>query len=417
MISRTLTSRKNSQTLAWAHSKMDLSHYLFLLFWFLKPFYIWESGIMQISDFVFAAAFIAWFIINRGTIRLNRDTIYLALFIASTFIINAVYTYILRDTSYLLSSIYYTYNFFVVIVFSDIKRNKTFLKCLLWISLLNLLMQLAMLVLGLGEYFWGVHRFMGSFNDPNQFSFSMFTSFLIIYLLAQYLYNQELRSMGLISLFAFLLSFYFVVQGSSTGMLLGFVVFTGMLMLSVVQLDKTPAFVFLKFAFIVLIVSAILAVAFLGFSGVDMDASPDSASFLFTRLVQKLTKFENGGIVALFKDRGMDKLLTYPQYLIYGSGEGSFVTRFIESKHEVHSTFPGILFYYGLIPFSFLCLWIWHQLKHIHLLIVPVYLALFMESLTLANQRQPAFWIIIILGSLTYIDRSNERRIKLTRSI
>lgn len=397
--------------------RLNISHILFLLFWLLKPFYLWESGSMQISDFVFLMSFAAWFVINRGNIFIDVHNLYFFFFITFTLVINAVYLYFFKDLSYLVSTLYYVYNFLVILIFSDFKHNRVFLKALLWTSVFNLFVQLALLTLGLGSYYWGNFRFMGSFNDPNQFSFSMFTSFLIIYLLAQYLYNHDSHSRFKTVLAAFALSFYFVVQGSSTGMLLGFIIFLLMMIISFINLEKTPAFVFLKFSGILLIASIILIVALMGFSGPSLDASPDSNSFLFFRVTQKLDILSGGGFDAVLKDRAMDKILTYPVYLILGAGEGSFVERFPESVSEIHSTFPGILFYYGIIPFMILCFWIWHQIKSIHLMLFPVYIALLMESLTLANQRQPAFWMIIILGSLRYIDKPKQSRFKMMRKI
>ena len=416
MVNNILSTDLQEVTVPQSEHKLDVSHYLFLLFWLLKPFYLWDSGSMQISDFIFVISFIAWVMINRGNIVINEHNLYFIIFIACTFLINTVYMLVMKDLSYLISTFYYIYNFFVILVFSDFKNNKSFLKALLWASMLNLLFQLVMLSLGLGSYLWGDFRFMGTFNDPNQFSFSMFTSFLIIYILSQYFYNQDARSSRPLVLFAFFLTFFFVVRGSSTGMLLGIIVFTLMIVFSIIHLEKTPVYVFLKFVVSLLIVGVFVLVAVIGASGPSIDISPDSDVFLFYRLTAKLNILESGGLNALLKDRGIDKLVAYPFYLIFGAGEGSFLQRFPESVYEVHSTFPGILFYYGLIPFIILVTWIWKHIRTISLMLVPVYIALLMESLTLANQRQPAFWIIIILGSLLYTNRPM-KRFKLMRKI
>lgn len=398
--------------------RLNIAHWLFLLFWLLKPFYLWESGSMQVSDFIFVLSFVAWLLYNRGNIHIDGYNLLFAAFIGYTYLINIIYMLVLSDVSYLISSIYYTYNFFVILAFSDFKKNKVFLKSLLWVSVANLFIQLAMLMMGMGSYFWNNYRFMGSFNDPNQFSFSMFTSFLIVFVLSQYLYNQFMRSYSIIALGTLLLSLYFIVQGSSTGMLLGLAVFMAMLVLSILNLEKAPAFVFLKFIGILLVIIIIIFVAMVGFSGPDLDASPNSNSFLVKRLIGKFNIIENGGIAGLLKDRGMDKTINYPYYLIFGAGEGNYINRFPgTTNHEVHSTLPGILFAYGLIPFILLCVWIWHHLRDMNMMLVPVYIALLIESLTLANQRQPAFWIIIMLGSLSYVDRSDHRRFRLTRKV
>ena len=193
MVNSILSTDLQEVTVPQSEHKLDVSHYLFLLFWLLKPFYLWDSGSMQISDFIFIISFIAWVVINRGNIVINEHNLYFIIFIACTFLINTIYMLVMKDLSYLISTFYYIYNFLVILVFSDFKNNKSFLKALLWASMLNLLFQLVMLSLGLGSYLWGDFRFMGTFNDPNQFSFSMFTSFLIIYILSQYFYKLSLK--------------------------------------------------------------------------------------------------------------------------------------------------------------------------------------------------------------------------------
>lgn len=417
MINNTLFSDMRVVSISDEKDNLNVSHWLFLLFWLLKPFYFWGSGSMQISDFVFVLSFGTWVGRNRGYIRIDGYNVIFVAFIGFTYLVNTLYMLVLSDVSYLISSFYYTYNFLVILVFSDFKNNRAFLKALLWVTAFNLFIQLAMFIFGIGSYFWGNFRFMGSFNDPNQFSFSMFTSFLIIYILSQYLFNQYLRSYMLVALGSLFLALYFVVQGSSTGMLLGFVVFILMMVHSIISLERTPAYVFFKFIGILMVIAVILFIVIVGFSSPDFDTSSNTSNFLFKRLIHKLNIFESGGLAGLLKDRGMDKLVSNPEFLIFGAGEGSFVDRFPESVYEVHSTFPGILFYYGLVPFFVLCVWIWKHLKGIHLMLAPVYIALLIESLTLANQRQPAFWIIIMLGSLSYFDRSDHRRFKMMRKV
>lgn len=61
------------------------------------------------------------------------------------------------------------------------------------------------------------------------------------------------------------------------------------------------------------------------------------------------TDFSN----SIIADRQLDKLLLYPEKMLYGAGQGAF-ERFTRASgtNEVHSTLPGILFYYGAVPFS-----------------------------------------------------------------
>ena len=59
-----------------------------------------------------------------------------------------------------------------------------------------------------------------------------------------------------------------------------------------------------------------------------------------------------------FLDRGMEKLVLYPQYLLYGAGEGGFDRFTLASQvNEIHCCLFSVMFCYGLIPT--LCLLVW----------------------------------------------------------
>ena len=56
-------------------------------------------------------------------------------------------------------------------------------------------------------------------------------------------------------------------------------------------------------------------------------------------------------------------------------------------------------------------------MKHMSRMLVPAYLALLIESFTLANQRQPAFWILIVLGSLAYANHRELRKYRIVTTL
>ena len=395
-----------------ADDKINVAHFLFLLSWLLKPIYLWESGTMQISDFVFLLAFVAWVIYRNGWASIDKKELPLLGFIFSTLIINGVYTLIYQNISFLLSTAYYVYNLLVVILMRDFIRNKVFLKALLWTSAFNLLTQLIVLFLGIGDYFWGIYRFMGTFNDPNQFAFSMFSSFLVVYILSSYIKEMEKNRKKLPVIFLFGLALYFIFQGGSTGMLLGITSFAIIFVLTFINSERTPAFMLLKVLALMLLVAVFIYAGVSGVSTTNIDASVESNTFLVYRLFEKINKVEGGGFMSLFDDRGIDKLFSHPMYLFFGAGEGGYF-RFPGSNFEVHSTLLGILFYYGILPFVFLIKWLKMNLKNASRILIPAYLALLFESFTLANQRQPVLWVIIVLGSLEYKNPNELRKYRI----
>jgi hypothetical protein len=118
----------------------------------------------------------------------------------------------------------------------------------------------------------------------------------------------------------------------------------------------------------------------------------------------------------LWEERGYDKIFIYPEKIIYGSGEGMY-ERFSKAYHnnEIHATFPSILFYYGILPTLILIAWVLQNIKNMKFKLSIVYIALFLESFTLLNQRQALFWVIILLGSFIKTETNKKTNVNFRR--
>ena len=105
--------------------------------------------------------------------------------------------------------------------------------------------------------------------------------------------------------------------------------------------------------------------------------------------------------------------------MLYGAGQGDFY-RFDKaiSANEIHSSFPGMLFYYGIIPFAILLYWVFRNFSagRNNPYVLLCYLAYFAETFTLTNQRQPLFWMIIVFASLKSIEAVENGRISIAPS-
>ena len=127
---------------------------------------------------------------------------------------------------------------------------------------------------------------------------------------------------------------------------------------------------------------------------------------MYRRIASKLRIFgigansvNSGGLRNLFIERCWDRLIDYPEKLLYGAGEG-YYSRFpsaLFTNNEIHSSIFGPLFYYGIIPCSIWFLWTAKQLKNIKPELWCAIIALIIESITLVNNRQPFFWMIFVL--------------------
>lgn len=64
-----------------------------------------------------------------------------------------------------------------------------------------------------------------------------------------------------------------------------------------------------------------------------------------------VNRFNEKGLDDTFAGRGYDRICKYPEYLLFGAGEGAHY-RFAEKSlflGEIHSSWAGVLFYYGII--------------------------------------------------------------------
>ncbi|MBR4672261.1 MAG: hypothetical protein IKO78_03575 [Bacilli bacterium] len=101
----------------------------------------------------------------------------------------------------------------------------------------------------------------------------------------------------------------------------------------------------------------------------------------------------------ILQERGLDHLYIYPQYMLYGAGEGNYARfELVSHECEIHSTLPAILFYYGIVPFLLIACWIYKRTYKLNKHYMPVYLAIIFESFTLLNYRQSLFWVVFVFS-------------------
>lgn len=373
-----------------------LSQSLFLIAIFLKQFYILPSGSFQLCDMLFVLAFGVLLLENNLTVRIEKQDILFGCFIVCIFIINSVYYLIDLQTGfsemhYLLTIAYYIYCFVIIIMFRQFINDLDFLQSMKKVLCFNIIFQLGIYLIGYGRWF-DTTRYMGTFNDPNQFAFFLFSSLLLIYIIS-YIENKN-------AIIWLILVCFLVIKGASSGILLGLVVLVSSLLITYI-FSKTILSPMLK---IIMFLSSFILICFIIFS--FMPISILSENMLIQRTFVKLQQLSNNSIMYLLKDRCRDKLIYFPEYLLYGSGEGNFM-RFLKPGvdiyiNEIHSSFLGPVFYYGLVPFMLMILWIKEQIKNIDSKLLCIFFAILAESLFLANNRQPFFWMIFVLLSSVY---------------
>lgn len=400
-----------------------LSEIFFCAFVFLKQFYLFPSGSIGISDIFLMSSTVIVFInsvmMKRERILIRYD-LYWYLFIIFVTIINGYYFARTKNSEFLRYIVYWIYCTMAIWTFRKLAREHFFYKVSI-VCRINIILQVVIYCLGLGRYYhegWGGGRFMGTFNDPNQCAFFILTMLLFLFM---YQHGRFTFEFGIF----LTLCIFIIYVAKSTGMFLGIFIFCFLFVLQK-TLSKyrvaTNKKIWNLFFFV-----GILIICF-GIYKIWPEENFDitqSGYTLMSRIQQKTWKFSQGNFADFLYDRSAERLVQYPQYLIFGAGEGGF-ERFplgefvnkispgvfvMEFTHEIHSSLFEVWFCYGIVPTTVLTLWVIKNIKLCDKKLLIAVIAILVESFFLMNCRQPFFWYIIIYSSTLELINRGEMEI------
>lgn len=370
----------------------------FLIFWVVKPFYLLPSGTFQIGDLFLVISFgvVAYAEHFKISSLCSKEDKYLRVFLLFVIVINSIYGIYYQEVAFLKSILYFIFNYMVIIVFRKLTLEDMFLPLFEKCCKLNLWIQLAVFLLGGGAYY-EPGRYMGTYNDPNQFGFAVITAYLILFSI-----NQKTKTKY--NWIYFLLSSFLVIKSASMGMLLLLITFVFINIIYItIFADKEKRKRRIKILLLV-----IIAVVALGVVLVFLNKNSFITNQVQVFINRVAKKFKEAGSNNIFEvivyDRNLHAFVNHPISVLYGSGEG-LMNRYGVTNLEIHCTWIALLFGYGIIPTVFLIKWIKTNLKSMPFRMAGVYIGLFVEASVLVNYRQPAFWILLILVSvLKHVD-------------
>ena len=376
----------------------------FLLFIFLKQFYLFPSGGMEAADVCLFASFFMLScdcMIRRPERLFQLKTEWLFyVFLASVVMINAYYGIRLGRSEFFKYTCFWIFNACAIWSFCYLTEygGKAFLTEINRVVKVNIGVQLLIYLSGHGRIFreyWGAVRYQGTFNDPNQLAFFLFMMILLLYL---YRCRFGDRSFPVF----YVLALPVIAASKSTGILLGFFVFTILAVLYELYRIGCKKGVSVKVWILGICMGVLIFSLFLWWIWPAADFDVRTVDYnMLTRIQEKIWKVAHGGLLGLFLDRGMEKLVLYPQYLLYGAGEGGFDRFTLASQvNEIHCCLFSVMFCYGLIPTSCLLIWLGRKLRRIDAAMVCAVIGLLAESFFLVNYRQPMFWMILLYGSV-----------------
>lgn len=359
------------------YESFSISSVCFLLYFLLKPFYVFDSGTLQPGDFFLVLSF-AFLIYERKKGLRNDDYIY-GVFLICIILINFIYFHIYHATEFIKSCLYYVFNYMVILCFRHFMYDRKWLNGLCVVCKLNLLIQLFIYLFHLGGYWEGTYRYMGTYTDPNQLGFALISTLAILFLL-----KDKLRYLFV------LIDLFLIIQTSSSGMLIALLILVSLDCLIMLKKAMDNGGISYTVLFLIILgIGAVLLLIMLDIIHIDWD---------HFRLSNKLSG-KRSVLQSFIDDRALNIAQEHPEFFLFGYGEGFSFHRY-GHQEEMHSTWISLCFYYGILPFCIFLSWIYSNVRHIKIDAVPVYCAIFLEAFTLVNHRQASFWMIILLANV-----------------
>jgi len=298
---------------------------LWALYVFLIPFYVFNSGLPQPSDFllliVIPLSMYRWSgKLLRGTMPVIRILVWFTLWTA---LVNYGWAFFTgRWTAfndYMVYPLFYAFNVGVFYAGSILyqRYRDQFLRLTVYAIFASVMVQVAASFLIRSVLLRGALFF----NNPNQLGYYALIAATMIAIA-----NRRLRFSGLLVGIGFTGCAYLALISASRAALGGIGVLVVMLVFSDLR---------------VILLSTIAAIALVSVGGPVAKAIDASE-------LRALQDKRNGRTFA--EDRGYDRVWRFKEYLVVGAGEGDFA-RFdrADRAHELHSSFATVLFSYGIV--------------------------------------------------------------------
>ena len=384
---------------------------LLLLFILLRPFYFRLAGQVRPADALLMLYFFCrvykdvkaeMFIPN---IKKNK---LLYIFLVFAIMINGFYHKVVADPKFVYSSLYLVY--IAVTVYSyDSGLSQSLIDKIRYILYANLGIQFLIYCSGLGRVYhelWenGATRYMGSFTDPNQLGFYVFIILVFVYITKHEKIDSYLFPISMVT------GIFLALQSKSLSALLGLFVLCVLAILRFVS-EK------LKLSKVALCIGLVLVTSGVGYYfWPSADFRLENVEYTtVNRIRYKLFKvIYADGVKDILRERAAEKILNYPEYFIYGAGEGNYERYYPEPVNEIHSSFINLFFSYGIIPFAILMAWFKKRLKGLNTVSWIGFTAILVESAFLVNYRQALFWIAWITLFYLNEDKTTVESLKVT---
>jgi len=344
--------------------------------------YIMPSGLPQPSDVIVALMLYPWaFIyINRTPKSVRPFVLVMLVFIFWIAIVSLVNALYLTRTGTLLPVLWYAYNFFFILGLAALSGSFPYEK---YFFILKKVLYFSVAItfsLFLLTFDYGV-RPTGPFNNPNQVGYYGLLIFCNI-VIASWATNHVSLGCKIILILAALIcamSFSLTATGALAIAVAGFFFLS--------KRPKLKARTAFSFIFFLLAVSCLTSLFFTSAIGEKVLEN-------WEKRVGKIERKTEDVLTS----RGYDRILEYPQYLLFGAAEGE-TWRYADraTTHELHSTLGTLVFSYGIVGVLLFLLLLGLVLWDAPFGIWLVIAAPLAYGFTHQGMRQPMFWILLFI--------------------
>ena len=350
-----------------------LIFYLFSLYFISKPFYMLPSGLPQVADAIMVIIIII-FLFNYN-IKLNKMIFLSFLLILYVLLVNSIFAIIYSDSSFFISAMFYVFNILILIITINLYRvhGIALLKFIFYGVVSSVFIQI------LCSLFYtdsSAIRQTLFFNNPNQLGYYALLSLSLIYVINTKLQISNFQ-LFIYSIGCLYLTFLSVSNAAILASILMIVLYFS------IGIFNQKSF---KYILLLLLVSISLLIVF------QLFEQQIRLTNMYENIYYRFTTMEVD-LESISEERRYDRLTEYPQYLIFGAGEGLYHERF--GKGEIHSTLFSFLFSYGLIGFSILIFYLFLLIYKANLIYYIPLLSIFIYGLTHNGIRQGSLWVIL----------------------
>lgn len=342
------------------------------------PIYFFQSGLPQPADIalaLFCGAAAAAGLSRLGGAAIasaRRLTTYLVLVAC----VNAFWFLLLGlNTGFLLSTTFAAFNTVVFVGFLGFAELSP-VRVLRWTGTVTALSLVAQGVLAVvrPDLNNGA-RLTLYFNNPNQLAYYCLGASTIVLLINAALPRQMPRLLVVASSLASGFVIYMTYSRSALG---------GFAMLCAVPFVSRPS----------LVIAAAIPLAIVG----SLADNPLSEDPLWQRRVEQAGEQRLSDYI---EDRGIDRIVDNPEYLLIGSGEGAH-ERFHPFGLELHSSVAGIVFYYGVTGLAAFALFILSLVRGLPMSFLAYLAPTAIYSLFHNGLRFRIFWLLLAVVAVIH---------------